>query len=84
MTNDQEIDIHERLTRIESNTTNLNESIIILNARLFGNGQPGAFKRIEDRVQAEEDFTSRAKGALAVLGFVGFASLAHIFGWLKP
>ena len=82
MTNEQETDIHERLTRIETNEENMINSLHLIESRLFGNGQPGIIKNLQDEISVQRDFRSRVLGAISILSFVGVFSIAHILGWM--
>ncbi len=63
--------IYERLAVIES-------VVLRLEARLFGNGQPGELQMLKDRVTRLEAWIWRAAGAICVA-----ISLIQIFAWLR-
>lgn len=80
VTQEDNIETHERLTRIETNISNINITLEVMNHRLFGNGQPGVIQRFQAEIKEEQEFTFRVKGVLTVLGFVGLAEILHVFG----
>lgn len=69
-------EIRERLARIETTLQRIDHD-------LLGNGQPGAIKRHEDRIQSLETSRHRFMGGVTAMSLVaGFVadSVRHMFG----